>query len=128
MYSAIFATLSEQEAAARARGGRGGADDAPAPGFGACGAACGDVLAFYAHWQGFSTAKDFAWADQYNPGSAPNRKARSAGALGRVLRAPSFEEGLITRCCKAAARDMQAGSRMRWGPLFYGWSDCALAC
>lgn len=83
MYSAIFTMLAEQEAAARGRGGRGGADEAPAPGFGASGAAWDDVLAFYAHWQGFSTAKGFAWADQYNPGSAPNRKARRRWRAGQ---------------------------------------------
>jgi hypothetical protein len=76
VYSAIFATLAEQEAAAaRARGGGRAAPDAPA--FGASGAAADDVLAFYAHWQAFGTAKDFAWADQYNPAAAPNRKARA---------------------------------------------------
>ena len=76
VYGAIFATLAEQEAAACARSGGAGAGAAPEPGFGASGAAWGDVLAFYAHWQGFSTAKGFAWADQYNPGAAANRKAR----------------------------------------------------
>ena len=90
VYSAIFATLAEQEAAARARGGRGGADDAPAPGFGGSGAAWDGVLAFYAHWQGFSTAKDFAWADQYNPGSAPNRKARPRRCVGRGFSCLAF--------------------------------------
>ncbi len=78
VYSEIFATLAEQEAAARRAGAHRADDVAPAPGFGAAEAAPDAVLAFYAHWQGFSTAKDFAWADQYHPGAAPNRKARSS--------------------------------------------------
>lgn len=32
------------------------------------------ISAFYSYWGAFSTAKTFAWADKYNPASAPNRK------------------------------------------------------
>lgn len=32
------------------------------------------VAAFYAYWGSFSSVKDFAWADQYHTGQAPNRK------------------------------------------------------
>lgn len=42
-----------------------------------------EVAAFYAQWGGFATVKDFAWADQYNPASAPNRKARLAAGAGK---------------------------------------------
>ena len=40
------------------------------------------VAAFYAHWSGFSSVKDFAWADQYHTGQAPNRKVGGAGGAG----------------------------------------------
>jgi len=32
------------------------------------------VAAFYSTWLNYSTVKDFAWADKYNPAAAPNRK------------------------------------------------------
>ena len=33
-----------------------------------------EVAAFYSSWLNYSTLKDFAWADKYNPAAAPNRK------------------------------------------------------
>lgn len=33
-----------------------------------------EVAAFYSSWMNYSTLKDFAWADKYNPAAAPNRK------------------------------------------------------
>lgn len=37
-------------------------------------AAWEQISGFYNFWLNFSTSKAFAWADQYNPASAPNRK------------------------------------------------------
>lgn len=36
-----------------------------------------EVAAFYSSWLNYSTLKDFAWADKYNPAAAPNRKVCS---------------------------------------------------
>ena len=33
-----------------------------------------EVAAFYSSWMNYTTVKDFAWADKYNPAAAPNRK------------------------------------------------------
>ena len=33
-----------------------------------------EVAAFYSSWTNYTTVKDFAWADKYNPAAAPNRK------------------------------------------------------
>ena len=47
-----------------------------------------DVSAFYGQWTGFSAARDFSWAELYNPASAPNRVVRGHGvcvcAVGAV--------------------------------------------
>ena len=32
------------------------------------------MAAFYSVWLNYTTVKDFAWADKYNPAAAPNRK------------------------------------------------------
>lgn len=42
------------------------------------------VSAFYAYWGSFGSVKDFAWADQYHTGQAPNRKV-GGGSLWVVL-------------------------------------------
>ncbi|KAK9845932.1 hypothetical protein WJX81_006341 [Elliptochloris bilobata] len=114
VYAGIFATLAEQEAAARARSGRAGEGAAPAPGFGAAGAAWDDVLAFYAHWQGFSTAKGFAWADQYNPGAAPNRKVRrlmeADNAQRRSARRREFNQTVRELAAFARKRDKRVAA------------------
>lgn len=34
------------------------------------------VRAFYSCWLNFTTRKEFAWADKYNPTAAPDRKTR----------------------------------------------------
>ena len=36
------------------------------------------MLRFYAHWQGFVSAKSFAWADKYDTREADNRFIRRA--------------------------------------------------
>lgn len=41
-----------------------------------------EVAAFYSSWMNYSTLKDFAWADKYNPATAPNRKVRKWTLLG----------------------------------------------
>lgn len=38
------------------------------------------MAAFYSTWLNYSTLKDFAWADKYNPAAAPNRKVSAAQA------------------------------------------------
>jgi len=35
-----------------------------------------EVRAFYSCWLNFTTRKEFAWADKYNPTAAPDRKTR----------------------------------------------------
>jgi len=35
-----------------------------------------DVMKFYQEWSGFSTMKQFAYVDQYNPNDAPNRRIK----------------------------------------------------
>ena len=69
MYSDVFTRLAtaEREAVGPA---------AAMPAFGDAAAPWAAVSAFYGAWTAFSTAKDFAWADEYNPASAPNRKVR----------------------------------------------------
>ena len=44
------------------------------------------ISTFYTHWLNFATCKAFAWADQYNPASAPNRKV--GGAAWTVIAIP----------------------------------------
>ena len=51
------------------------------PKTGTSGTAGADVAAFYSTWLNYSTLKDFAWADKYNPAAAPNRKVRPSAAL-----------------------------------------------
>lgn len=34
------------------------------------------MAAFYSVWLNYTTVKDFAWADKYNPAAAPNRKVQ----------------------------------------------------
>eukprot|EP00899_Mesostigma_viride_P002304 jgi/Mesvir1/12074/Mv00354-RA.2 len=47
------------------------------PPFGSSTTAYEPVVAnFYAFWRSFATVLDFAWTDEYNPASAPNRKVR----------------------------------------------------
>ena len=69
MYADVFTRLAtaEREAAGSA---------AAMPAFGDAATPWVAVSGFYAAWTAFSTAKDFAWADEYNPASAPNRKVR----------------------------------------------------
>ena len=59
--------------------------DRPAAGFSS--APWMEVAAFYAQWGGFATVKDFSWADQYNPASAPNRRVGAGGGRGGMVRA-----------------------------------------
>jgi len=49
----------------------------PAPGLGGSKSAWLQGPAkFYAHWENFSTTRDFAFCDKYNPNDAPNRQVR----------------------------------------------------
>ena len=74
VYGELFARLAANERIAGAR--------ADMPALGGPSSAWAGVAAFYAHWTAFSTVKDFSWADQYNPASAPNRKARGGEEEG----------------------------------------------
>ena len=47
-----------------------------APCFGLHYACMEDVFAFYEWWQFFTTKKQFAYADLYNPNEAPNRRVK----------------------------------------------------
>ena len=37
-----------------------------------------EVNAFYSHWAGFVSRRDFSWADEYDVRQAPNRKVGAA--------------------------------------------------
>lgn len=77
MYSTIFEALAKQEGEAWQRSDAADAPNAQPPVFAAFGTAespAADVFAFYSCWQSFSTYKEFAWADLYNPATAPNRQ------------------------------------------------------
>lgn len=84
VFAEVFAKLAraEAEAAERAaaRGGKGsgGAEMGPClPSFGGSQAPWAEVSAFYQAWLHFVSDRDFAWADEYNLASAPNRKVGS---------------------------------------------------
>jgi hypothetical protein len=79
VYSELFKALAEQELAAFESSDAAGAKNASAPaypGFGASDSASPEVFGFYRAWESFVTYKDFAWADPYNPATAPNRQVR----------------------------------------------------
>lgn len=80
VYDELFDKLAKQEAVAHERRGdrKGKRPPGPFPRFGLSSAPWAEVSAFYSQWGGFATVKDFSWADQYNPASAPNRKVRRA--------------------------------------------------
>ena len=80
VYDVLFRTLAKQEATASAhRTERRGDDNSVSlPQFGSSETPWSEVSAFYSAWGSFATKKDFAWADMYNPASAPNRKVRRA--------------------------------------------------
>ena len=44
--------------------------------FGTANSSREDVMKFYQEWVGFSTMKQFAYVDQYNPNDAPNRRIK----------------------------------------------------
>lgn len=78
VYRTLFEELAKQERAAADSKESSKAAAAPFeyPAFGSSTSDGPTVSTFYAHWSTFSTSKDFAWADQYNPASAPNRQVR----------------------------------------------------
>lgn len=78
VYSTVFLKLAEEERQAAAQQSDQGASGAPPslPAFGSSSLAGPEVAAFYSSWMNYSTLKDFAWADKYNPAAAPNRKVR----------------------------------------------------
>jgi hypothetical protein len=77
VYSELFKALAEQELSAFEPSDAAGAKNAapPAyPSFGSSDSASAEVFGFYRAWESFVTYKDFAWADPYNPATAPNRQ------------------------------------------------------
>jgi DnaJ homolog subfamily A member 5 len=80
VYSNLFERLAKQEESASEQRttSRNGASATWLPLFGRSDASWEDVSAFYATWGSFATSRDFAWADVYNPASAPNRRVRRA--------------------------------------------------
>jgi DnaJ homolog subfamily A member 5 len=76
VYDELFQKLAKQEEKAHTdRADRGGKRaPGPFPRFGSSTAPWEEVSAFYSEWESFVTVKDFSWADEYNPASAPNRK------------------------------------------------------
>ena len=85
VYSEVFKTLAEQEvkaAAERSSNNSSSSSSAAAaaaagPGFGSSSSNAAEVFGFYNWWSSFTTAKEFTWADLYNPASAPNRQVRA---------------------------------------------------
>ncbi|GMH38384.1 hypothetical protein BSKO_06268 [Bryopsis sp. KO-2023] len=80
VYSTVFDEIVEAEM--RAYECRPENEDSTPPGpfpeFGDSEATSKSVFAFYSFWAGFMTVKPYAWKDQFNPASAPNRKVRRA--------------------------------------------------
>lgn len=95
MYGALFDLLAKQEteawerasadAASSSSGSRVGASPHSYPSFGGSSASAEAVFGFYSAWGSFVSAKDFAWADLYHPGSAPNRQVRGADTRVRAV-------------------------------------------
>ena len=51
-----------------------------------------DVRSFYTAWTNFATAKDFAWADQWNLNEAPDRRVRRYVNLFLPIQLPLTSE------------------------------------
>jgi hypothetical protein len=88
VYAGVFETLAQQEADAWRRSDAAGAPNADPPAFAPFGGPecpAADVSAFYSCWAGFTTHKEFSWADLWNLASADNRQVRApARACGRA--------------------------------------------
>ncbi|KAK2078100.1 hypothetical protein QBZ16_003968 [Prototheca wickerhamii] len=69
VYSRVFANLAKAEAASSKQAGSHAA-------FGTSSSPWSEVNAFYNHWAGFVSKRDFSWADEYDVRQAPNRKVR----------------------------------------------------
>jgi DnaJ family protein A protein 5 len=124
VYGALFETLGKQEAAARAAraaraAGAARAASAPpplaGPAFGGAGAPWEAVATFYAEWAGFASAKDFAWADEYNPASAPDRRVRrlmeADNAKARKAARREYNEGVRELVAFVRKRDKRVAAR-----------------
>eukprot|EP00854_Cymbomonas_tetramitiformis_P007212 gene7212-8594_t len=69
VFGEVFAALFQQEIEV--------SPDVPeAPDLGGPTATAKQVNDFYSFWINFTSVKEFAWADEYNPASAPTRKIR----------------------------------------------------
>ena len=74
-YAGVFDTLDEHEATLHVAAG---SEHTPMPAFGTSKTAWAEVRAFYAAWEGFTTARTFSSADEYDLRAAPNRHVRRA--------------------------------------------------
>ncbi len=75
VYGKVFTDLASQEAHAAEQTRNRQTHNAP--GFGNADSPWSHVSAFYQYWLYFVSDRSFAWADTYNPASAPNRKVPS---------------------------------------------------
>lgn len=73
VYSKVFEQVDEMEEVEEGQGH----DAAPALGGSKANWRDGPAK-FYAYWENFSTTREFAWCDKYNPNEAPNRQIKRA--------------------------------------------------
>lgn len=73
VYDDVFSRLWQEDIAEMAKDGKHIPPTAP---FGGRDADWDTVRAFYARWEGFSSAKSFSFADKWHLGEAPNREVR----------------------------------------------------
>jgi len=69
VYNNLFETLVSQEAEYSDDGNKTNSS----PSFGNSSTSSDDVTEFYRYWTNFASQKSFAWCDEYNPNTAPNR-------------------------------------------------------
>ena len=76
VYREVFEKIARNEIDFGAR--HGGGDNECFPSFGSDTSLAAEVSSFYHFWTNFVTRMDFAFVDQHNPSSAPNRRVRRA--------------------------------------------------
>lgn len=72
VYGDLFRRMDKEEEEEELEG----EDHYEAPRFGDSDSTSEEVYAFYNYWSNFSTLKQFAYADVYNPNQAPNRRVK----------------------------------------------------
>ena len=92
-----------------------GSQEREMPPFGRSDAPWTDVAAFYAEWGGFATTRNFSWADQYNPATAPNRQVRRAmeqeNEKARKAARKEYNEGVRGLVAFLRKRDKRVAAR-----------------